>query len=367
MKVLWLTLGLGPGGTERLLVEMARTIDRSRFSVQAAYLLPEKDHLVEELAAAGVPVTCLDMPSRYDIRWARRLRRLVAGESIDLVHIHAPYPAVVARPALRLMGRKRPAVVYTEHNTRDGYSRLTWAANVITFRLDDAHVAVSPAAAHRGTEVVVHGVDLGAVRAHRASRGSMRTSLGASDQTVLVLTVANLRQHKDYPTLLAATRQVLAAHPSVRFLAVGQGPLEAELRARAADLGDGFQFLGYRPDALDVMSAADVFVLSSKAEGYPVSLMEATALGLPIVATSVGGIPDAVRDGVEGLLVPPSRPDLLAAALSELAGDPGRRAEMGAAAEARSAMFDIRRATTRMEEIYEEVARSRASTIARGS
>lgn len=359
MKVLWLTKGLGPGGTERLLVDVARTIDRSRFECLAAYLLPGKDHLVKALASAGVPSTCIGSGARVDLGWPARLRRLVTDEGVDVVHIQAPFPAALARPALRLLGRGRPAIVYTEHNSWDGYGILTRLANAATYPLDDARVAVSRPASRHGTEVLVHGVDLEEVRSHRPARDRVRAELGLADGGVAILTVANLREHKDYPNLLAAARQVLASGAEVRFFAVGQGPLEGELRSRAADLGDRFVFLGHRPDALDVMAAADVFVLASKAEGYPVSIMEALALGLPIVATSVGGIADAVRPGVEGELVPPSRPDLLAEALVAVAGDPARRASMAAAGESRSAMFDIRRATTRLEQIYTEVAAHR--------
>ena len=365
-RILWLTKGLGPGGAERLLVALARTIDRDRFSCTAAYLLPEKKHLVDELGEAGVETVYLEGPSERDPRWAGRLRRLVVDEGIDVVHVHAPYPAAVARPVLRSLGRKRPAIVYTEHNTWDGYGRTTRWANALSYPLDDARLAVSPAVLasmpapfRRRTEVLIHGIDLDDVTAHRAGRERVRAELGVDEGTVLVVTLANLRVHKDYPTLLEAARRSLDSGAPVRFVAVGQGPLEAEVRALAGrlHLGDTFQLLGYRPDALDVLAAGDIFSLSSKAEGYPVSLMEALALGLPVVATAVGGIPEAVRLGVEGLTVPPGRPDLLGDALAGLAGDPERRTEFGRAARARSAMFDIRRATKRIESVYDAVRR----------
>jgi glycosyltransferase involved in cell wall biosynthesis len=366
LRVLWLTKGLGPGGAERLLVALARTIDRDRFSATAAYLLPEKDHLVGELAEAGVPAVCLDGASEHDPRWAARLRRLVQDRDIDVVHLHAPYPAAVARPVLRSLSRRRPAIVYTEHNNWDGYGRATRWANALTYPLDDARLAVSPAALasmpspfRRRTEVLIHGIDLDEAAAHGAARERVRAELGVADGTVLVVTLANLRAHKDYPTLLAAARRALDAGAAIRFVAVGQGPLEADVRAQAhrLGLGDAFELLGYRADALDVLAAGDIFTLSSMAEGYPVSLMEALALGLPVVATAVGGIPEAVRTGVEGLTVPAARPDLLGDALAELAGDAEKRAEFGRAARARAALFDIRRATARIEAVYDEVRR----------
>ena len=365
--VLWLTKGLGPGGAERLLVSMARAADHQRFRYEAAYLLPEKDHLVAELAAAGVPARCLDGPRELDLRWTARLRRLLVDRRYDVVHVHAPYVAAAARMVVRTVPR-RPRLLYTEHNTWAGYGRATRWANAVTYPLDDARVVVSPDARRslparwrRGTELVVHGIDLGRVRDHRGRRQELRAALGLPAGAVVVGTVANLRRHKDYPTLLRAASAALRSEADLRFLAVGQGPLESELRALhdALGLDDRFRFLGYRADPLEVLAACDVFVLSSIAEGYPVALMEALGLGLPVVATAVGGVPDAVRPGVEGLLVPPSHPDRLADAILALSRDPARRADMGAAAAARAELFDIRRATSRIEEIYVELVARR--------
>jgi glycosyltransferase involved in cell wall biosynthesis len=365
-RVLWLTKGLGPGGAERLLVAFARTFDRNRFSCTAAYLLPEKHQLEGELGAAGVEAVCLDSSSEPDLRWAGRLRRLVVERDINVVHIHSPYPAAVARPVLHSLGRRRPAILYTEHNTWDGYGLATRWANALTYPLDDARLAVSrpvlasmPARFQRHTEVLIHGIDLQEVVAHRVNRARLRSELGVAESTVLVVTLANLREHKDYPTLLGATRRAIDLGAAIRVVAVGQGPLETEVRAMAnrMQLGAAFELLGYRADALDVLAASDIFTLASKAEGYPVSLMEALALGLPVIATAVGGIPEAVRSGIEGLTVPAQRPDLLGDALASVAGDANSRKAFGAAATERSALFDIRRATARIEKVYQEVRR----------
>lgn len=365
VRVLWLTKGLGPGGAERLLVSLARTIDRDGFSVEAAYLLAEKRHLVPELEEAGVATACLDGQGA-GLGWVARLRELVKDHRPDVVHVHAPQPAALARPVLRALGRARPAVLYTEHNTWDGYRLPTRLANAATYPLDDYRLAVSrtayesiPRPLRRRTEVLVHGVDLESVRTHAGARDRIRAELGVSDGEMLVVVIANLREHKDYPTLLAAARRVADMGAPVRFAAVGQGPLEMPLRAEIERLGLGgtFSLLGYRPDALDVLAAADIFTLSSVAEGYPVSLMEALALGKPVVATAVGGIPEAVRDGVEGLLVAPASPGRLADALLALAGNGQRMGAMAAAAFERSALFDIRRAAARHEALYRRFAR----------
>ncbi len=334
-RVLWLTKGLGPGGAERLLVALARTIDRDRFSCTAAYLLPEKDHLVGELGEAGVETVCLEGPAEHDLRWAGRLRRLVVDLGSTSSTCTPPtrlrWPARSCTPSGG--GARRSSTPSTTAGRATGGPPAGPMRS--TYPLDDARLAVSqaalasmPAPFRRRTEVLVHGIDLDDAAAHRAGRERIRAELGVGDDTVVVVTLANLRAHKDYPTLLGAARRALDAGAAIRVVAVGQGPLEGEVRALAArmGLGDDFQLLGYRSDALDVLAAGDIFTLSSLAEGYPVSLMEALALGLPVVATAVGGMADAVRPGVEGLTVPAGRPDLLGDALAALAGDGGRRA-----------------------------------------
>jgi glycosyltransferase involved in cell wall biosynthesis len=175
-----------------------------------------------------------------------------------------------------------------------------------------------------------------------------------SDGEVLVGTTANYTALKAYPDLLEAAHRLVEKGLPVRFVAMGQGPLEQEIRRVHASLGlgDRFLLLGYQQDVPRVLSACDVFVLASLNEGLPLALMEALAMGLPIVATSVGGIPEGVSDGVEALLVPPSRPELLAGALETLVRDPQMRRRMAEASLARGEYFHISRAVGELEAVY---------------
>jgi glycosyltransferase involved in cell wall biosynthesis len=364
LRVLWLIKGLGPGGAERLLVVSARLRDRARVTGRVAYLLPWKNALVDELHDVGIETTCLGARNSWDIRWLRRLRRALSRAPVDVVHVHSPLAAVGTRLVVRTLPRdRRPRVVTTEHNVWDSHARLTSRMNALTAPLDDARIAVSsgvrdsmPTRLRATTEVIVHGVDIHELQPARASREAMRDAFGFGDD-VVVCTVANLRATKAYPDLLRAAQQVLAARDDVRFVAVGQGPLEGELRALHAELGLGarFQLLGYRDDAANVMAASDVFCLSSRYEGLPVALMEALALGLPVVATRVGGIEELVTSGCEAVLVPPSRPDLLADALLDVAADPELRTKMARHAVERAATLDAEGAVRRTEAVYREV------------
>lgn len=380
VRVLWLIKGLGPGGAERLLVSLADALTddhhdeahgSARLELHVAYLLPWKQHLVPELEAAGVPVHLLSATGRaWDLRWVLRLHRLVRRLGIDAVHSHSPLSAAFARVALRTLGRRRPRHVYTEHNTWLSYGRVTALANRITYRLDDAQVAVSedardsvPAGLRQHVEVLVHGVPLARVREAASQREAVRAELRVGDEHVLVVTVANFRRDKDYPTLLRAAA-ALADTPMARFVSVGQGPLADEVRRLHDELGlgDRVRFLGYRPDATSITAAADIFCLSSRHEGYPIAVMEALALGVPVVATAVGGVAVAIRDGQEGRLVPPGDPAALAEALRSVAVDPGLRKKMARAARLRSEDFSIDRAAVRLAEIYRGTGNTRTAS-----
>jgi glycosyltransferase involved in cell wall biosynthesis len=188
-------------------------------------------------------------------------------------------------------------------------------------------------------------------------RREVRSELGATDGELLVVTVANLRREKGYDVLLEAARQVVTRGAAVRFAAVGRGPLAEELDTahRALGLGERFRFLGERSDARRLVAGADVFVLTSHHEGLPVALMEATSVGVPIVATRVGEIPRVLPDGTDALLVEPGRPGAVADALMRLAGDPALRERLGRAARTRSAAFDVAAATRTVEALYTEL------------
>jgi glycosyltransferase involved in cell wall biosynthesis/GNAT superfamily N-acetyltransferase len=347
------------------MVAAATVHDRARFRFDVEYLLPWKDALVPRLEALGVRTHCLDVKDERDLRWAARLRARLLRDPVDILHAHSPYPAGIARLVVRSLPKAaRPKLVYTVHNTFPSFSAPTRILNGLTYPLDDADLAVSTEVHEtiwprlRGrTEVVVHGVLLDEVRAQLAHRAEVRSELGIGAGEKVAGTIANFRRQKDYPNLLAAARLLLDRGWEGRIVAVGQGPLEAEMRALHEQLGldDRVLLLGRRDDAVRVLGACDLFTMASDNEGLPVALMEALALGLPVACTAVGGIPEAVTDGVEGLLVPPQDPAALADAIAGITADDDRRSEMAAAARVAGERFDIRHAVARLEELYRDL------------
>ncbi|WP_268234453.1 glycosyltransferase [Egicoccus halophilus] len=363
-RVLWVIKGLGLGGAERLLSLVVPRLDADRFVVDVAYVLPHKDALVPGLRAHGVRVAALARPEDRPGHWMRRLARLVRREGYDLVHTHSPVPAAV----VRLSVPRSVTVVHTEHNQWERYRLPTRLANAVTYGRNDAVLSVSdgvtgsirpPAVGLGGrapeTETLLHGVVPETAPRGPVARQDARTRLGFADNDLLIGCVANFTPKKDHAGLLEAFAQVHVELPRTRLLLVGTGPLEVGLRSRVTDLGlsAAVRFLGRRDDALDLLPALDVFVLGSRFEGLPIALIEAMAAEVACVATRVGGVPEAVRDGVTGRLVVARRPAALAGVLLELLHDEQQRHRLAHSGREHVAEhFSIDRAVQRTTELY---------------
>ena len=373
LRVLLVIKCLGYGGAERLLVDMVATVDRPRFNYEVAYVLRDQDALVPTIRSGGTPVHSLDAARNADLRWMAALRRLLVTGRYDVVHFHLPYAAAFGQLVVASLPRSsRPGVVYTEHSLWDRARLVNRVLLRGSMGRGERLVAVSqasydalPAPLQLRATTVVHGVDLSrsdSLIGRRAElRARVRAELVVDDDELLFLTVANLRPEKGYDVLLEAAKVIADRDLPIRIAAVGRGPLSNALHARHAEMGLGhrFQFLGQRDDVLRLLAGADAFVLASRHEGLPVALMEATSVGLPVVASRVGGIPQVLEDEVDALLVPPGDPGVLAQAMTRLASDPELRGRLGRRAKLRSSMFDIAEATRAVGDIYLQVARSR--------
>ena len=367
--MLLLIKGLGVGGAERLLLDVVAARDAGRFDYEVAYVLGAQDALAPDLRELGVAVHDLGATSSADLRWTLALRRLLGRGRYQVLHSHLPYSAAFGRlVALSVPAGRRPVLVYTEHSLWDRAAVLTKALNRATVGADRALLVVSeaaraalPPALRSRARVVTHGVDrerFARLARRRAEvRAEVRAELGLADCEVLALTVANLRSEKGYDVLVEAARRTAAAGAPVRFVSVGRGQLEPAV-ARAAEAPEAagvLVFLGPRDDTARLMVGADLFVLPSHQEGLPVALMEAMSAGLPVVATTVGGVPGVVTDGEEGLLVAPGDPGALADAVAAVAGDAALRAAMAGASARRSEQFDVHRAARTIEAVYDEL------------
>jgi glycosyltransferase involved in cell wall biosynthesis len=336
IRVLVLIKGLGIGGAEKLISEGARFWDRESFHYEVAYVLPWKDQLVADLESQGIEVHMIGGQRGLTFPTAGRLRRLVQEHDIDLIHAHLPTMGIVARVVSPV------PVVYTEHNMADSYRPLTRTLNKMTYGRNTAATAVSGAVAGSVSGwpgdpalIIPNGV---AVHTDPEGVKAARKELRLSDSDLLVAHVGNIRPGKGHDVLIDAVAHLHERQPSVRFVSIGgekyPGDLE-RVRTRALEAGieNNLRFMGRRADALNFVAAADMFVNPSSVEGLPVAILEAMALGRPVVAAAAGGVPGIVKDGVTGILVEPNEPVALAAGIEKLINDPYLAERLGQAAQ----------------------------------
>ena len=361
-------LGLGGGAEEQVALLSVGLVARG-WDVRIVSLLPPSP-LPAELASSGVPVGSLEMRRGVpNPRALLGLLRLLREFRPHLVHSHMTHANLLARAARPCY--PGPVWINTLHGMTmrkaDGRSSrwLEWSYR-LSDRLADLTTVVSTPArseyVRRGTvstqriAVQHNGVDLSRARCSAAERLAIRRELGL-DREFVWLAAGRLERVKDYPTMLRAFQKSARGSPrSLRLLICGSGPEADTLRGLAAELeiAREVHFLGFRRDVPQLLGAADGYVLSSLSEGLPMVLLEASACGLPIVATAVGGNAEIVEPDRTGFLAPPADPEALASAMLQLSGlSDAARTQMGEAGRIRTAeSFDRGRVLDSWEAIY---------------
>lgn len=341
MKILFVITGLGVGGAERVVVELADALASRGHEVVVAYL--QGPALLTPRSPA-VRLECLGLGGITDLPAAFvHLGRVVTRFRPDVIHSHLVHANMLAR-MLRVFV-PLPRLITTAHN-RYEEGKLRMLAYRLTDRLADISTNVSEEAVaafvaqkavRPGRMLTVHnGISTSEFCRRPESGSKIRTELGISASAKVVVAVGRLCEPKDYPNLLAALLEVEPGEGAWEVLIVGDGPLRRQL----LDLSDSYglahrvRFLGMRRDVPDVLSAADIFVLSSETEGFPMVVGEAMACECMVVATDCGGVKEFVGD--TGLLAPVKDPQALAARLRDaLSMSVEERARHGSAARRR--------------------------------
>ncbi|MDQ6664136.1 MAG: glycosyltransferase [Acidobacteriota bacterium] len=374
-RVLMLSTSFGKGGgAEEQIMLLSLGLRARGWCLKIVSLIPPAP-LWPELENSDIPIASLGMrPGIPDPRAIFRLIRELRAFRPDVVHCHMPQANLLAR-AVRLM-HPIPVVIGTFHNSTmervNGSSgRFLEIAHGLTDRFTDLTTVIcnpgvqsyiERGAVRSGKITVVHnGVNTANYQQDAVGRRRMRREMGV-DGLFVWLAVGRFTLAKAYPDMIRATAKMLArsGKPAV-LLICGEGPLEAEIRSLVRECGvaNCVRFLGLRQDIPQLMNAADGFVMSSRLEGLPMVLLEASSSGLPIVATSVGGNPEAVVDGKTGFIVPPRCIETLAAAMERIMNlSVSEREAMAGAGRAHAReKFDMEGILAHWEKLYTELAR----------
>jgi glycosyltransferase involved in cell wall biosynthesis len=365
VKLFYFITNLELGGAQTVLVHLMRRLDRSRFDPTVVCLYGSDTPAGAAIREANVPVIDLQMTHkwRFDAFW--RLYKLLRRQRPAILHnilFHAVLPG-------RILGRLAgtPLILSWRQNVELGSKLRDWL-NRWTIALDDQVVAVSEAVRQAEIECshisssritsIPNFVDATQIQRQsvRTDRLVMRQTLGLSQDRFVIGNIGRLHTQKGLAFLLNAMPAIQKIIPEVCLLLVGDGELrhELEVQARKLDLKEAVLFLGARDDVPQLLTTLDLFVLPSLWEGLPLAVLEAMAVGLPVVATDVGGTAAAVLEGVTGRLVPPRDTPALAQAIIQLGQNPALCRQMGQAGFAHvQENFTVDRAVTSLMTLYQ--------------
>jgi glycosyltransferase involved in cell wall biosynthesis len=364
LRILFLLTSLAYGGAETQVVRLAIRLKLRGWEVAVASLMPPKAY-VEDLEAAGIPVFSLGIRRKLpDPRPVLRLVQIIRKWRPDIVHSHMVHANLLAR-IVRFLA-PIPVLICSARSIDEG-SRF----REILYRLTDSLCDLTTQVSHAGLERYVrvgavprhkiryipNGVDTERFKPNLEDRLKFRKELGV--EGFVWLAVGRFDPPKDYPSMLQAFARVVHKHSNTILLIAGDGPLRKTMENLARELGieKRTKFLGIRRDIPQLMNAADAYVMSSSWEGMPNVLLEASATGLPIVATDVGGNREIVLDGVTGFLVPPRNPEALARAMLRIMDlSDEERKEMGKRARKHiEVKFNLDRVVDLWEILYYEL------------
>ncbi|HEY8549112.1 MAG TPA: glycosyltransferase [Vicinamibacterales bacterium] len=355
------------GGAENAVALIARGLHRERFDV-AVRCTASLGVIAEQLLADGIDVALSGAPTRrqrYFTPWY--LHRAIKDWGADVVHSHGT-PSLLHLGPLAALGATPPWVHTFHYGNYPLPNRKEMLGERVFVREASQLVAVAEVQrqsiirCHRinpnAIVTVVNGVDASRVVGPDV-REARRAEFGFTPAHIVVGCVAVLTRQKGITYLLQAARELVDRDPRIRFLVAGGGPLEAALRQEAIDLGlgDRVVFTGWRQDNFELLSALDVFVMSSLWEAMPLALLEAMSASRPIVVTDVGDNRMVVGDGEAGIVIPPADPPAIVSAVLQHIGDPdGARAMAERARQRFLQRFTTEQMVRRYEDIYERVA-----------
>lgn len=364
MRVLHVIPTLVVGGAERMVARLAGHLHRWGHTVSVAVMYDSQGTWIEaELISAGVPLHFLGKRPGLDLSMIPRLARVIAGFRPDVLHTHM-YVLKYCLPALVIGGRCR--IVHTLHSVAG--AEVEFASRILqqfAFRAGVVPVAIGGGVAEsmRSTyrlapeHVIPNGIPLSDCAPPPGAREQIRSCLGIPADAPTFACIAQFVPAKNHEGLISAFTSQRLRSRNAHLLLAGDGGRRRQLerQAREAGAADRIHFLGVRSDVPAVLAAADAFVLASRREGNPLSVMEAMAAGKPVLATAVGCIPELVPEDA-GRLVAPGETGALEAVMYEIAGDLRlARALGGVAARVARERFDDTTMARAYERLYEAV------------
>ncbi len=351
-------------------VLVAETIRRLGTRIEPTiFCLDGVGQIGEQMIAEGIPLVNFERKPGIDWSVSRRMAEEIAKRGIQIVHAHqyspffyAAFAKKVAKFTCKLIltehGRHYPDVVSWKRRLFNRYF-LDRRADAVNACCEFSAKALSEKDGFRPNriEVIENGIDLQRYAA-TVDRAILREKLGLDPNRRYIACVARFHPVKDHAMLVRAFAKVASEVADVDLLLIGDGPLRGELEAlvQSLNIADRVKFLGIRRDVADILSAVDVFSLTSVSEAASLTLLEAMACSKPVVVTDVGGNPEMVREGIDGLRVPRGDADECAKALQNILDNPTLAISMGNSGRKRvEELYSLERTINRYYALYERL------------
>jgi len=335
MKILHLISSGGFFGAENVLLKIACLFNQGENqSIVCAFDDERNPHLevIEKAKGLGLPTHTINNKGRFDIGVIFKLKRYLTENKINILHTHNYKSDIIGAFAAKLAGM---SLVCTAHGFTDVTSTVSAYEKIDRFILKfwfDRVVVMSdkmlPKLSENKKKVIHNGIDVSLYEKSALEyRNEIRKKYGIESGEILIGTVGRLSKEKNQLLFLKALKQVMKKHPNVKALIVGDGPEKDSLLKYVddEDLKENIIFPGIINDILPVYQALDIFVLSSITEGVPITILEAMASKVPVIATNVGGIPEIISGRDKGMLVESNNLDNLTTALTILIEDKEKR------------------------------------------
>ncbi len=376
LNIILLIDALGMGGAERLLTIYLKHFDTNRFNLRVCTLgVKEGNPLAKDIQELGIPVDTVPVPYLRDLSALPRLVRYLRQQQADLLHTQLEFADTLGSAAAKIVGIPTVSTLHTFDDPPKG-TRLYWRLKLrwwVLRNLFDRVIAVSEGTRRHHMELgklapnrvitMYNGIELSRFgNGDETSRRLARETLGIPPDAPVLITVAVLRPPKGIQYLIEALPTILKAVPNLHYLIVGSGEHEATLKTLAQERGVAKQviFTGVRHDIPELLAVSDLFVLPTLGDALPTVLAEAMAAQKPIVASEVGGVPEMVEHGRNGLLVPPADSAALADACLQIIQNPDLARQMAAAGyDIVEQRFNISKQAHRLGDLYQEILTER--------
>jgi len=370
-NIVFLIDGLGMGGAERMMIPILQHLDRDIFSLRVcAFQEREGNPIANDVLALGIPVDFLPVPYLRDVTALPRLWNYLRISKADLVHTQLEFANTLGNFIAKLLRLPSVCTIHTLSSQvmnikSRAHHLLEWSSQRW---FCDRVIAVSEEARFHNMRVsglmetkmitIYNGIDTSHFDGMENERDALRRELGIPLDAHLLTTVAVLREPKGIQFMLRAMSEILFSNPQTYYLIAGDGPYGSALREEAGKLQQSAHviFAGMRKDIPRVLAASDIFVLPTLTEALPTVLAEAMSCRLPVVASAVGGVPEMVFNGENGLLVSPGDPRQLASACLTLLRDMDRSRKMGEQGwKIVHEKFDVLGQVDRLKQLYLEL------------